>query len=83
MGPDNATPEQADAKIAQLTAIRNELEILIDKTFALRTRAVSAKPYSESFYQKLNDQAVDLVKAIELVDQAIKNLRQLKQRAQQ
>ena len=83
VGPDNATPEQADAKIAQLTAIRNELEILIDKTFALRTRAVSANPYSESFYQKLNDQAVDLVKAIELVDQAIKNLRQLKQRAQQ
>ena len=83
VGPDNATPEQADAKIAQLTAIRNELEILIDKTFALRTRAVSANPYSESFYQKLNDQAVDLVKAIELVNQAIKNLRQLKQRAQQ
>ena len=83
VGPDNATPEQADAKIAQLTAIRNELEILIDKTFALRTRAVSANPYSESFYQKLNDQAVDLAKAIELVDQAIKNLRQLKQRAQQ
>jgi hypothetical protein len=79
----DATPDQADAKIAQLTAIQNELDALRDKASALRSRVLNAKPYSESFYQKLNEEVGDIGNAIMNVIALIKYLRQLKQQAQQ
>jgi hypothetical protein len=75
------TPDQVDAKVVQLTAIKTELEALRTKATALRSRVLNAKPYSESFYQKLNDEVSDIGKAITDVVDLIKYLKQLKRQA--
>jgi hypothetical protein len=74
----SATADTANAKIAQLTAIRSELEIVKEKAVALRGRTVYAKPYSESLYQKLNEEVTDIVSAIQDINDFIRLLKQLK-----
>ena len=79
----DATPDQADAKIAQLTTIEIELDALRTKATGLRSRVLTATTYSETLYQQLNEEVGDIGNAIINVLSLIQSLRQLKQQAQQ
>ena len=74
----NVTAATAEAAIAQMTAIRNSLETVREKAISLRTRTLNAKPYSESLYQKLNEELADIVAAINNINDYIRIYRQLK-----
>ena len=74
----NVTAATAEAAIAQMTAIRNSLETVREKAISLRTRTLNAKPYSESLYQKLNEELGDIGAAISDINSLIKLFRQLK-----
>ena len=74
----NVTAATAEAAIAQLTAIRSGLETVREKAIALRSKTLAAKPYSESLYQKLNEELGDIGAAISDINSLIKLLRQLK-----
>jgi hypothetical protein len=74
----NVTAATAEAAIAQMTAIRNSLETVREKAISLRTRTLNANPYSESLYQKLNEELADIVAAINNINDYIRIYRQLK-----
>ena len=78
LNASSATASQAEAKIAQLISIRSGLEIVREKAAALRSKVMTAKPYSESLYQKLNEELGDIGAAITDINSLIKLLRQLK-----
>lgn len=78
LNASSATASQAEAKIAQLISIRSGLETVREKAAALRSKVMTAKPYSESLYQKLNEELGDIGAAITDINSLIKLLRQLK-----
>lgn len=75
--------DQADARLAQLTALANEFSIIVDKIVALKARALNAVPYSSDFMIKLEKQIDDIFTATSLIADLQKYLRQVKRRAQQ
>lgn len=79
----DATPDQADAKIAQLGAIAKELDIVEGKVTALKARALNANPYSASFMKILEEEIADIISAINNINTLQKYLRQLKRQSQQ
>jgi uncharacterized coiled-coil DUF342 family protein len=78
LNASSATAGQAEAKIAQLISIRSGLEAVREKAVTLRSKVMTANPYSESLYQKLNEELADIGAAIADINSLIKLLRQLK-----
>ena len=71
-----ATPDQADAKSAQLGAIAKELNTVEARVTALKARALNATPYSASFIKKLEEEIADIISAINNISALQKYLRQ-------
>jgi len=78
----DATPDQSDAKAAQLNAISKELDIVEGKVTALKARALNANPYSASFMKILEEEIADIISAINNISTLQKYLRQLKRQSQ-